>query len=120
MFVTSSSIQKGEPCRLPRLIDNSDETLKVAVRSFVYHVGWYNARRPEWVYWKWGESAKLSKLVTEPGLYSFQTLRQILEKRIRDFSMGLEKQMAQLRLLYLKGSRSSSTKFAPSCLVLIM
>jgi hypothetical protein len=70
MFYTINDIMTNEELQHP--LDNTRGNLQVGLKSITYAVGWYNIH----------ERIRIQKLVIEPGLYSFQDLKEMLEENL--------------------------------------
>lgn len=70
MFYYINDIYKDGKLIYP--IDNTKGNLKVGLKSITYTIGWYNINK----------QIQISNLVIEPGLYSFQDLKEMLEENL--------------------------------------
>jgi len=90
MFITLRNVQKGEAVSLSHCLDNRNGTLKVALRSIIYWVGWHNVDAGETLSWKEVGSSTIDGLRLDPGLYSLAQLAEKFQASVPGLELSVD------------------------------
>ena len=91
MFQTITDITLG-PSIIQRPIDNRDGCLQIGLRSIAYTVGWYNIKTTELAV------ADTTNVPVNPGLWTFERLREYLEASIPGLILQLDEETGFAKL----------------------